>query len=475
MKKCKVMVLLIVVTLLLIGCQKETGKKSPLDPNNPTTVVVWHYYNGNIKNKFDALIAEFNETVGMDMGIVVDAQSQGDVNQLAMAVYESANATIGAPPMPDIFAAYPDNAIRIHDVADLVPLETYFSQEELGMFREEFLEEGRFLADEKLYILPIAKSSENLYVNKTYWEQFAKDNNLQQDELATWEGLLRVAKLYYEKTGKGFFGIDSNANYMLVSAMQLGQEMFVYTSDNSVEFNLSEEIARKMWEQFYIPYIRGYFVKTGRFSSDDAKTGTVLAYTGSTAGASYFPSEVTFSQANVEAIEPLVLPYPYYEEGDAYTMQQGAGMCMTKSNYTHEYAAAQFLRWFTQIEQNTRFAISTGYIPVKKEALDEALMLKVMQEEGIQNPTIEASIRSTVKMIDTYHFYNNKPFKGSYEMRILLETHLVDKVHKDLAQLEASNLEADAREAKVQELISEEAFKRWYQSLFEEAERILES
>ncbi len=123
--------------------------------------------------------------------------------------------------------------------------------------------------------------------------------------------------------------------------MQLGQEMFVYTSDNSVEFNLSEEIARKMWEQFYIPYIRGYFVKTGRFSSDDAKTGTVLAYTGSTAGASYFPSEVTFSQANVEAIEPLVLPYPYYEEGDAYTMQQGAGMCMTKSNYTHEYAAAQ--------------------------------------------------------------------------------------------------------------------------------------
>ncbi len=143
----------------------------------------------------------------MDMGIVVDAQSQGDVNQLAMAVYESANATIGAPPMPDIFAAYPDNAIRIHDVADLVPLETYFSQEELGMFREEFLEEGRFLADEKLYILPIAKSSENLYVNKTYWEQFAKDNNLQQDELATWEGLLRVAKLYYEKPAKVFLAL----------------------------------------------------------------------------------------------------------------------------------------------------------------------------------------------------------------------------------------------------------------------------
>ncbi len=60
------------------------------------------------------------------------------------------------------------------------------------------------------------------------------------------------------------------------------------------------------------------FVKTGRFSSDDAKTGTVLAYTGSTAGATYFPSEVTFSQNHVESIEPLIMPYPYFQEGQAF-------------------------------------------------------------------------------------------------------------------------------------------------------------
>ncbi len=73
---------------------KALNIKNPLNPEEPTTVVVWHYYNGNIKNKFDALITEFNETVGMEKGIVVDAQSQGDVNQLATAVYESANARL---------------------------------------------------------------------------------------------------------------------------------------------------------------------------------------------------------------------------------------------------------------------------------------------------------------------------------------------------------------------------------------------
>lgn len=474
MNKYVALIIIIGIVYMLTGCDKSSEHKNPLNPEDPTTVVVWHYYNGNIKNKFDALITEFNETVGMEKGIVVDAQSQGDVNQLATAVYESANATIGAAPMPDIFAAYPDNAIRIHEVSELVPLDTYFTLEELQEFRQEFLEEGRFLSDERLYIMPVAKSSESLYVNKTYWDKFALDNGFEQEDLKTWEKLTDVAKSYYEKTGQGFFGIDSNANYILLAAMQLGTEIFTYTEDNDVKFNLDKTVARKIWDYFYVPYIHGYFVKTGRFSSDDAKTGTVLAYTGSTAGATYFPSEVTFSQNHVESIEPLIMPYPYFQEGQAFAIQQGAGMCMIKSNYTHEYAAAEFLRWFTDTQQNIRFAISTGYIPVKEEALNEDLMIKTMQEEEINNPTIEASIRSTVKMFEAFKFYNNKPFEGSYEIRLLLESHLSNKVQRDLERMKSEGLKGQAREERIKELVSEEAFLQWYQQLVEEADRILE-
>ena len=99
-------------------------------------------YNGNIKEKFDEIVSEFNETVGMEKGIVVDAQSQGDVDQLATSVQNSVNQAIGSSPMPDLFAAYPDTALSVHKIKGLVNLEKYFTQDELNEYRKEFLEEG---------------------------------------------------------------------------------------------------------------------------------------------------------------------------------------------------------------------------------------------------------------------------------------------------------------------------------------------
>ena len=47
------------------GC----GSKSPLDPKDPVSLTVWHYYNGSQQTAFDALVEEFNDTVGRDRGI----------------------------------------------------------------------------------------------------------------------------------------------------------------------------------------------------------------------------------------------------------------------------------------------------------------------------------------------------------------------------------------------------------------------
>lgn len=462
--------LFIMISMMAVGCSADGNTGSPLDPEKPITVTVWHYYNGNIKDKFDALVSEFNETKGIDLGIVVDAQSQGDVGQLATAVYESASKSIGAQPMPDIFAAYPDNAFRVHEITELVNLETYFTSSELEEYRAEFLEEGRFLTDKKLYILPIAKSSENLYVNGTLWKEFAEANGFTQDTLRTWEGLTEVAEIYYENTGKGFFGIDANANYMLQAGMQLGQELFEYDAEGNAEFFMDEKTGRKIWENYYIPYIKGYFVKTGRFSSDDAKTGTVLAYTGSTAGASYFPTEVTFSENDIIEIEPLILPYPYFEEGTQYAMQQGAGMCISRSDYIHEYASAEFLKWFTQVEQNTEFAVSTGYFPVKNEALSKTALLGAAENAEFTNPAILASIESTITMFETYKFYNNPPFIGSFEIRELLESHLYNKITSNLELLESAG---ENRDIMIEEMISEASFMEWFNALKMDADQIL--
>lgn len=451
------------ISMIFSGCAQIGGSNDPLDPSKPITVTLWHYYSGNIKDQFDAMVADFNETQGMERGVVVDAQSLGDVQQLADAVFNAANKTIGSQPLPDMFMAYPDNAFRVNQVSELVSLEELFTQEELKRYRAEFLEEGRFGDDKKLRILPIAKSTENLYINKTFWDSFVQETGADVAQLSTWEGVVAMAERYYEHTGKAFLAIDANANYMLLSAMQLGSEIYAYGEDG-VQLNLSKESAEKIWENYYIPYIKGYFEKNGRFSSDDAKTGNVIAYTGSTAGAAYFPMEVTLQQDEIYAIEPMTLPFPYFGSGKPYAIQQGAGMCITKSDEAHQFASALFLKWFTDPAQNVEFAVSTGYFPVMTEALEKDILLEEIKKSEAVGGAINQMIESTLQMFDSHTLYNNKPFEGSYEMRALLENHLSGKVTTDLESLNQRMAEGEDRTQVIEALISQEEFERWYEA-----------
>lgn len=59
---------------LLAGCGKANGK---LDPDNPVTVTAWHYYNGAQQTAFDALVKEFNDTVGLEKGHFCEKRQQG--------------------------------------------------------------------------------------------------------------------------------------------------------------------------------------------------------------------------------------------------------------------------------------------------------------------------------------------------------------------------------------------------------------
>ncbi len=459
-KKTHLIPLVLCIAMITSSCSMLSDQNKLLDPEKPITITVWNYYNGTIKVKFDELVSRFNETIGAEQGIVVEAQSYGDVNELADAVFESANEEIGAMPMPDIFASYPDNAFRVDQRSELADLNDYFTKEELSGIREEFLSEGMFGDENALKILPIAKSTEVLYLNKTYWDVFAKKTGADLSSLSTWEGLAQTAKEYYESTGKPFFSVDANANFMLVSAMQLGEELYQYRGFEA-SLNFREDTAYRIWMNYYIPYVNGYYAKSGRFSSDDARTGAIAAYTGSTAGASYFPGQVESDGASTP-IEVMALPYPHYEGGKAYAVQQGAGMCISKSDAAHEYAASVFLNWFIDVPQNVEFAAATGYLPVKTEALDADTVLKEMEKENITNGTVKKTIEAAIDMIQSYSLYGNKPFEESYELRSILETSLFEQVKHDLEVLERRVQAGEDRQAVIDELCTMDHFKSWY-------------
>jgi len=457
----------------LVSCA-GSREAALLNPDRPLTVTLWHYYSGNIKETFDRLVAEFNETVGRDKGIVVDAQSPGDVNQLASAVFDAANGSLGSSPLPNLFASYPDNAFRVHQVTPLVDLSQEFTPGELARFRPEFLAEGRFVTDGRLYILPVAKSSENLYVNQEAWRAFAAGAGFTDADLATWEGLARVARRYHEATGKAFFGIDGNANFLLVAARQLGSELYRYSADGTAQFQLTPEVARALWNAAYLPYLRGDYVKTGRFSSDDAKAGTILAYTGSTAGAAYFPKTVALSETDQRPVVPLVLPYPRFAQGRAVAIQQGAGMCITRSDPAHELASALFLKWFTDPERNLKFALSTGYYPVSNEVLEGPRLEEAARHLDREPPAaVLASLAATATMFRDDTLYNSQAFVGSFEARAFLERALLTRWAADHQTLQNEVARGANRATVLARLGSDEACAAWAADLSRQVELIL--
>ena len=70
MKKRIVATLLTLMLLasLATGCGKNTAKAVKLDPNNPVSLKIWHYYNGTQQATFEDLLEEFNATVASENG-----------------------------------------------------------------------------------------------------------------------------------------------------------------------------------------------------------------------------------------------------------------------------------------------------------------------------------------------------------------------------------------------------------------------
>lgn len=469
--RSKQFVIILTILLLLSACSPSTQvkeKANPLNPEQPISVTLWHYYSGHAKTKFDQLVNDFNNTTGIEKGIVVDAQSHGEIQQLETAVFDAANQKLGAQRLPDIFATYADNAFRVSQLVDLIDFETYFSKDELQDFQQDFLADGRLGADQQLQILPIVKSTENLFINKTLWDEFSIATNISIQQLATWEGIIEAAEAYYAWSGgKALLGIDSPSNFILMSALQLGDEI-IQTDGSTVALNFEQDIAKKIWDSYYIPFINGYFAKEGRFSSDDAKVGLVVAYIGSTTSSVYFPTEVTLNQSDIREIENVTLPYPIYEGGQPFATQQGAGMAIVKSDTAHEYAAAEFLKWFTNIEQNSAFAVSTANFPVKNEALQSEHLLSVLDSENMEaTPTLSASIKTTINMFDSYTLAGYKAFAGSFDVRHILNNHLLTLVQQDLKTL--SEATSDEARAQLQaQFTSDEHFTNWYESFLTE-------
>ncbi len=459
-KRIGLILFILVLSSLFAGCMVN-NKAS--EKENQVTVTVWHYYNGKQKETFDTLLEQFNQTVGLEKGIIVTAESKGEVTNLEESIIASAEKKVGSERLPDIFATYSDTAIRIHQMGLLADISEYITEEELKEYNPFFLEEGS-LEKEELQILPVAKATELLYLNKTDWDAFAKAKGYDLSQLSTWEGIRDAAEAYYGWSGgKTFFGRDAAANFMLVGFHQLGKDIF-QESEGGVKVTIDEGILKKIWDTYGEPYIQGYYGAFGRFRSDDLKTGDIVAAVGSTSSVAYYPNEVTLDNGSTYPIEVIVLPLPNFSGTEKTSIQQGAGMAVVKSTVQKEKAAVEFLKWFTEIGTNISFCIDTGYFPVKTN--DGILKQLEAALDGMEVPEDALIYENTVlgmeAILDT-SLYAPTPFENGSGKRSIITRYLTGELEN--YKKEYSEIGIEGREA-----FLEDCYKEWSARVRQELE-----
>lgn len=440
--------LLLTMGLLCSGCS-DTSKNE----DAPTTITVWHVYGGQTDSPLNDLINQFNQTVGKEKKINVQVTSVSNTNTIHDLVLAAANGEPGASALPDLFISYPKTVMALPDDSILVDYKDYFSEKELSAFIPAFVEEG--MVNDRLLVLPVAKSTEILYINQTIFDRFSKATGVKMEDLNTWEGLFRAAEAYAEWTdaqtpdiqgdGKSMFVHDYYFNYFQVGTESMGEDFF---QGDKLAFGPTFQ---KAWNLLAHAALRGGVWLKGGYATESIRTGDSIVSVASSASILYYSDVVTYPDNTSENISIVSRPCPVFENGEKLVMQRGAGFCTVRSTPEKEKAAVTFLKWLTEPEHNVEFVTQTGYMPVTKAAFENELPKAI---EGMDNAKYASLYQAYMDTQAEYTFY----VPPQMENYLALETALEDNARSQLSLGRREYLENGGTDL---EQISEKRFREF--------------
>lgn len=262
-------------------------------------------------------------------------------------------ATTASPKdLPTITQAYPDWLLNAMDENLVVDLKPYIENKTLKFDNYDDILEGFRQAstiDGKIYGMPFNKSTEVLWYNKTLLDK----HNIAVPK--TYEEFAKASKEVKEKANIVGGGFDSLSNYYTT-----------YLKNEDVTFDSKLDPtseASKKAVNYYLDGVKGGYFRiagTDKYLSGPFGNETIALYVGSNAG------EAFVKQGVGDKFEIGAAPYPA-----KYVMQQGTDLFVFSSATAEQKTAAyKLLQFLTTKENQIEWAKATGYIPVRKSAIE---------------------------------------------------------------------------------------------------------
>ena len=423
-KRILAAVLLIVMLMSMAAC----GAKNEVTPNTTVgnfvvpeggydgSAVTIKFYNTmgtNLTPVLEAAIAEFNKTYP---NITVESVNVGGYDDVRDQI--STEITVGN--QPNIAYCYPDH-VALYNLAQAVTtLDSLIDHPELGLtaeqkadFIEGYYNEGKQFGDGLMYTLPLSKSTEVLYYNKTFFEA----NGLTPP--TTWEELEAVCAKIKEIDPKSIpLGYDSESNWFITMCEQYKSP---YTSATGDHFLFDNEQNHAFIKMFNSWFQKGYLTTqkiygnytSGLFVSQDG-TKSYMSI-GSSAGATH---QRPAADANGNyPFEVGITTIPQVSAENKKVISQGPSLCIfQKSNPQEVIASWLFVKYLTtDVNFQAEFSIASGYVPVLKSVSENPAYAEFVKNADGGNFISALSAKVCLEQADAY--YTSPAFNGSSTAR----------------------------------------------------------
>ena len=438
MKKIIALLLVLVMSFAMFACQpkapnEDENKDQTQTPapekvryedipaggydGSAVTIKFSHTMGEALRTELDAAIARFNEIYP---NITIEHSQIGGYDD----VRDQIKQELTADSQPNIAYCYPDHVALYNLTKKVVPLDNFiestipdelgggvlgFTQEQIDNFIDGYYSEGTAFDEAgTMYTLPMVKSTEVMYYNKTFFEK----NNLKVP--TTWAELEEVcAKIKAIDPDCTPLGYDSEANWFITMCEQYGSN---YTSTGEDKFLFNNSTNREFVKMFRGWFDKGYFTTQeiyGSYTSALFTTESCYICIGSSAGASHqVPPTVDGQPKFVMGVAPI----PQVDPSKPKAISQGPSLCIfDQANKQEVVASWLFVKFLTtDAEFQASFSIASGYIPViEKEVLvKEVPTYGEWLESGKPIPT---AINVALAAKDSY--FVSPAFNGSSKAR----------------------------------------------------------
>lgn len=404
-KSTKFIFILSLLLLCFCGCSQS----SKLNPKSPVTLTMWHVYGEQADSPMNRLIAEFNETIGKEKGIIINVTRMSNSKEIGPMLTSAFENAPGAPEIPDLFFGHNSNIAQI-GTEHVLNWSDWFTKEELNDFVSDFLKEGN--VDDTLAVLPVSKSTHLLFVNGSEFDRFAAESGVSYEDFSTWEGLFDSAASYFTwSDGKPMCVFDYLLRAVELNMLAKDQEV-LFTEDGWYDF--TNPSLKESYLTFMRPLVQGHIAVADLYSNTQIMTGETMSGIGSCAALLYYNDIVTYPDNTTEPVNLQILPYPHASGRDGVMTQAGVGLCAYKTTEQKAEAASVFAHWLTEPQRNLDFVTQTAYMPVRNGSFDAAA------DYDFTDKNHEKLYATLDTMRDTYTAYPEEYASGYYDKFAIL-------------------------------------------------------